>query len=529
METESFDYVVVGGGSAGCIVAARLAAAARVLLLEAGDDALAHPETQSSDGFKYAFAKEGLMWHRLSTPQADCGGRAIWAGTGRVLGGSGAVNGMVYTRGDRRDFDAWPEGWRWNDVVPAFEAVEARLGVRPRPPTVFATAFLDSAVEAGFARKDGLNDGDLGGVAGCNDMNYQGEHRRSSYRAFLHGADLPGLTVRTGARVRRLRFGPDRRATAVDYDWQGRPRQAAIGREVVLCAGALETPRLLLLSGVGPRAALERLAIPVVQASAGIGRNLQDHPNVCMFYRAGAPIDFQYPQVYGFDNARAPEGLQAGIQPDTCYVCYAAPASLQQSMQRMVPILTLPGRLHDIAGLRRLLRGLVDLAFRLPLVRRFVGRVFGIVVVLGKPTSRGTVSLVSADPDQPAAIDLAYYATPEDRSVMAAAIERARAIAAKAPLAGAKPLSAGAKRVGERKRWQWIRTATMTTFHFCGSCRMGDDADSPVDTSLRVKGLANVRVADASVVPEIPVSALNAPSMMIAYRAADFILAGETA
>lgn len=530
MADETFDHVVVGGGSAGCIVAARLAAGQRVLLLEAGDDALAHPETQSADGFKYAFAKEGLMWHRQSVPQADCGGRAIWAGTGRVLGGSGAVNGMVYTRGDRRDFAGWPAGWHWDDVVPTFQALEARLGIRPRPATAFADAFLASAEQAGFTRKDGMNDGDLGGVAGCNDMNYAGEHRRSSYRAFLHGADLPGLTIRTGARVRRLIF-EGRQAVAVEYEWQGRRHETRIGRGVVLCAGALETPRLLLLSGVGPRRALETLGIPVVQDAPGVGRNLQDHLNVCLFYRARAAIDFQYPQVYGFDRAQAPEGTQAGQQPDTCYVCYAAPASLQQSMQRMVPILALPGRLYHSALLRRLLRGLVDLGFRLPGVRRFVGRLFGIVVILGKPTSRGTIALTSADPDQPAAIDLAYYATEEDRATMVAGITRARALAAKPPLhaAGARPLSTGAKPVSGRKLWRWIHGATMTTFHFCGSCRMGPDDDSPVDASLRVKGLANVRIADASVVPEIPVSALNAPSMMIAYRAADFILAGDPA
>lgn len=530
MEGESFDHVVVGGGSAGCIVAARLAAGRRVLLLEAGDDALAHPETQSADGFKYAFAKDGLMWHRQSVPQTGCGGRTIWAGTGRVLGGSGAVNGMVYTRGDRRDFATWPEGWRWDDIVPAFQALEARLGIRPRPSTAFAEAFLEAAVDAGFVRKDGMNDGDLGGVAGCNDMNYAGEHRRSSYRAFLHGADLPGLTVRTGARVRRLIF-EGRRAVAVEYDWQGQRRQARAGRDVVLCAGALETPRLLLLSGVGPRRDLEALGIPVVQDAPGVGRNLQDHPNVCLFYRAAAPIDFQYPQVYGFDRARAPEGTQAGQPPDTCYVCYAAPASLQQSMQRMVPVLALPGKLYGLAMLRRLFRGLVDLGFRLPGVRSFVGRLFGIVVILGKPTSRGTITLTSADPDRPAAIDLAYYATDSDRATMVAGIERARALAAKAPMvaAGARPLSAGARPVSGRKLWRWIHGATMTTFHFCGSCRLGPDDDSPVDLALRVKGLANVRVADASAVPEIPVSALNAPSMMIAYRAADFILAGDPA
>lgn len=526
MESARFDYVVVGAGSAGCIAAARLAAEGSVLLLEAGDGATAHPETLSADGFKYAFANDALMWHRMSAPQAHCGGRSVFIGTGRGMGGSGSVNGMVYTRGDRRDFDAWPKGWQWDDLVPAFEAVEARLGIRPRPPTPFAEAFLAAATDAGFARRDHMNDGDLGGVVGCNDMNYAGDQRRSSYRAFLHDAAIPGLTIRTGATVRRIVF-VGTRAIAVEYEADGKLTTVAIGRELVLAAGALVTPHLLMVSGVGPKADLEAAGVPLVLDAPGVGRNLQDHPNVCIFYRADAPIDFQYPQVYGFDAARAPEGRQRGAAPDTCYVCYAAPASLRQSMQRMVPVLALPGRLYDIKPLRRLLRGMVDLAFRLPMLRRFVGSIFGIVVILGKPTSRGAIHLTSADPAVPPRIDPAYYATEEDRAVMRAGIERARAIAAKPGLAraGARPLSVGAKPVSEKALWKWVHGTTMTTFHFCGSCRMGDDADSPLDARLRVKGLANVRVADASAVPEIPVSALNAPSMMIAWRAAGFILA----
>ena len=153
----SYDYIVVGGGSSGCIVAARLAeAGARVLLLEAGGPAARHPETLRDDGFKDAFASEATFWHRMSTPQTACGGRRLFAGTGRVIGGSGAVNGMVYTRGDRRDYDGWPAGWHWDDLLPGFEAVEQKLGIRSREPSPFAQRFLDAAVAAGLSRKDGM-------------------------------------------------------------------------------------------------------------------------------------------------------------------------------------------------------------------------------------------------------------------------------------------------------------------------------------------------------------------------------------
>ncbi len=527
MPANSFDYVVIGAGSSGCVAAARLAEAGSVLLLEAGEPAANHPETLSADGFKDAFANDALMWQRMSIPQADCGKRRLYLGSGRGMGGSGAVNGMVYTRGDRRDFRHWPAGWQWDDLQPAFESVERQLGIRHRESTPFAERFIQAATQAGLDRKDGMNDGNLLGVVGCNDMNYSGDARRSSYAAWLHDQQPENLTIITGAQVRRLVFDDARNASAVIYRKDGQIHRADIGHEVLLCAGALETPKLLMLSGIGPQAHLQSLGINVVLDAPGVGQHLQDHPNVCMFYRAAQPVDFRYPQVYGFDAAARQPGEPADA-PDTCFVCYAAPASIKHSMLRMLPILALPGRLHDLRPLRQALRGLIHLAFALPPLKRFVSRVFGIVVILGKPTARGSIRLASSDPSAPTLIDPAYYATEQDRRTMEAGIAKARRIAAQPPLAEARPLSPGARDVSAKKLWQWIRAATMTTFHFCGSCRMGTDADSPVDTRLRVKGLGNVRVADASVMPEIPVSALNAPSMMIGYRAADFVLATQS-
>ncbi len=523
------DYIVVGAGSAGCVVAGRLAATpgvASVLLVEAGEAAEAHPETLSADGFKYAFAKDALMWHRMSAPQAQCQGRSLYAGSGRVVGGSGGVNGMVYTRGDRQDFSAWPAGWQWDDVRPAFIALEERLQPRPRPATAFSERCVQAAQAAGLSRKDGLNDGDLRGFVGYNDMNYAGDRRNSSYRAFVQPAPADKLQLRTSAQVQRLLFETGPRATGIEYRQAGQTRRAYARREIILCAGALATPKLLLLSGVGPATALGELGIAVQQDAPGVGQNLQDHPNVCLFYRSRAAVDFEYPQLYGFDR----EGDQTDeAGPDTCYVFYAAPASIQQSMQRMLPILALPGRLYQSRVLRGALRRMIDLAFVLPPVRRFVRTLFGIVVILGKPSSRGSLRLRSADPQAPAEIDLAYYQTEQDRQTMLAAVARAKHIARQEPLrsVAAKPLSAGARTEKPSRIWAWIGQATMTTFHYCGSCRMGDDAASPVDTQLRVKGVHGLRVADASVIPEIPVSALNAPSMMIGHRAVDFILAGE--
>ena len=197
--SERFDYVVVGGGSAGCIAAGRLAEdpASRVLLLEAGPAAEDHPETLHADGYKYAFVNDEVIWERFSAPQAHAANHRIFVGSGTVLGGSGSVNGMVYTRGAKDDYAEWPEGWRWDDVVPDFEKIEAKLRPRRRAPTRWTEACISAAVTCGFQRSEDLNDGELGNVVGYEWMAYEGDRRRSSYVAFIKDAgERANLSVR---------------------------------------------------------------------------------------------------------------------------------------------------------------------------------------------------------------------------------------------------------------------------------------------------------------------------------------------
>ena len=522
----TWDYVVVGGGSSGCIVAAELArgTSLRVLLLEAGPGAEEHPETLTAAGYKEAFINDAVMGERFTVKQQDLAKQRVFAGTGTVMGGSGSVNGMVYTRGAKVDFEEWPEGWRWDDLDDDFRAIEKKIRPNRRPPTAFTEACIESATAVGFTEKPDLNDGDLHDVIGYEWMSYEGEGRRSSYVSFLKEPGIPeNLTILTGARVHRLVFDADRRVTGIDFERAGERATVTVLREVVLAAGALETPKLLMLSGVGPAAHLREHGIDVVVDRPSVGSYLHDHPNCPVFFKAKRDIDCHFPQLYSFYRTNVDTDLPEG-QSDSCYVFWPAPSSMRQMTQRMLPPMVIPEPLYGPRS-RAFVRSLVALAFKVPGVQRFVDQLFGIIVILGKPKSRGTLRLRSTDPAQQAEIDPAYYANPEDLETMVRGVRKAREIAAASGLAewGARELMPGKRKQSDKAIRKYIKKNTITTYHFAGTCAMGTRDEDVVDTQLRVRGIHGVRVADGSAIPSTPVSALNAPSMVIGYRCAKFI------
>lgn len=525
---ETFDYVVVGGGSSGCITAARLAEDpdTRVLLLEAGPAAQAHPETLHADGYKHAFINDRVMGERFTAPQVHAGGQRIFAGTGTVLGGSGSVNGMVYTRGDARDYDDWPQGWRWADVSPHFDRIEQRLRPRSRPATRWTEACISAAVTCGFRRSTDFASGDLGNIVGYEPMTYEGDRRRSSYVAFIKDAEpRNNLVVRTEAAVHRLVFDEALRAVAVEYEHEGKRRRAEIQREVVMCAGALETPKLLMLSGIGPAPVLRAHGIPSVLEQPQLGENLHDHPNVPLFFVGRHRVDCNYPQLYSFyrtlDRAALPPG-----QSDTCYVFWPARSAMKQAVQRVLPGQLLPPSLHD-GPLKHVVRRTVGLAFGSSVVQRFVEHLYGIIVILGKPLSRGSLRLASTDPRASAHVDPNYFAHPDDMETMVRGVAMARRLARSGGLAGwrSRELMPGPLPRSDRQVARWVANNAITTYHFAGTCSMGEHASSVCDPELRLRGTKNVRIADASAIPFTPVSALNAPSMLVGWRAAEFITA----
>ncbi len=525
---ERFDYIVVGGGSAGCVVAAELASDGkrRVLLLEAGPPAEEHPETLVASGYKEAFINDEVMGERFSVPQTHAGKQRIFAGTGTVMGGSGSVNGMVYTRGAREDYAEWPPGWQWDDVVPDFEAIERTLRPHRRPPTEWTEACIAAALEHGFAAKDDLNDGNMSNAIGYEWMSYEEEQRRSSYVAFIKESHaLSSLTILPRARAHRIVFTHDKRARAVELEHDGSLLRAEATEEIVLCAGALETPKLLMLSGVGPGSHLRELGIPIVADRPRVGSGLHDHPNVPVFFKSARDIDCFYPQLYSFFRTNPSSDLPP-TQSDTCYVFWPAPSAMRQMMQRMLPPKMIPHGLYGPRS-RAWARGLIGAAFKIGAVQSYTDRLFGIILILGKPKSRGSLRLRSTDVRDQALIDPAYYSEPEDLETMVRGVRLARAIGASESLSawGAKELMPGPRTRSDAAIARYVRKNTITTYHFAGTCGMGTQEQDVVDPQLRLRSVRGLRIADASVIPWTPVSALNAPSMLIGHRAARLIRA----
>ena len=521
------DYVVIGAGSAGCVIASRLTEDPNttVLLLEAGgtDD---HEEIHIPAAWPQLLKTE-FDWEYYTEPQPHLNNRSLFWPRGKMLGGTSSHNAMVYIRGNRYIFDRWAEagneGWEYEDILPLFKksqnqergaseyhGVGGPLNIADQRDTnPLSCAFVDACVENGFTRNDDFNGPAQEGV-GYYQVTQKDGRRCSASTAFLRPAmGRPNLTIETNAMVTRLRF-EGTRVVGVSYTLNGEEKEVDANTEVILSGGAINSPQLLLLSGVGPADQLEALDVPVVVDLPGVGQNLQDHLLVVLNYECTEPIslatansaaallEYQHFRKGPLSSNAAEAGGYVKTRPD----------------------LPLPDMQMFFVPTYFMEHGFVQPE----------GHGFAFVTSLQVPESRGSVSLRSRNHLEHPLIQPNYLESEADMQVLVEGVKIMRPLAqtkAFAPFVG-EEVEPGIHVQSDEEIREFIRNKAETVYHPVGTCKMGVDSMAVVDSELRVHGIQGLRVADASVMPIITNGNTNAPSIMIGEKAAD-IIRGATA
>ena len=526
-----YDYVIVGGGSAGCALAARLSEdpAASVCLLEAGGANTELLVRMPAGVGNLIKAKGKHNWGFWTEPEPHLDGRRLWWPRGKGLGGSSSINGMVYTRGHPRDYDEWRQfgltGWSWEDVLPYFRRLEGHhrgecegLHGADGPLRIsggesdspFHDALIEAGRQAGYPVTDDFNGAAQEGF-GRYDLTISDGCRWSTAAAYLRPAlKRPNLTVVTGARTTRLVVERGR-VVAVEY---ARGRDAArieVAGEALLCAGAVQSPHLLQLSGIGAAERLRAAGVACVHDLPGVGENLQDHLDIIMNWKTRG-------LVTAFSATKGLRQLATGLN----YLLRGQGLGRQQFLESGAFVSSREGLSRPDVQIHGVLAIMKDHG-----KQRVGADGFSLHLCQLRPESRGRIGLASADPLADPTIFANYLATQEDRRVMRECVRIGRNVAAQAALDPYRDaeLAPGADVESDAEIDAWVRANAETIYHPVGTCKMGADGDAMavVDARLKLRGIDGLRVVDASVMPTLVGSNTNAPTIMIAEKAADMI------
>ena len=533
LSAETYDYIVIGAGSAGCVLAERLSEDkdVRVLVLEAGGKD-SHPYIHMPLGFLKAMFVPGVTWGYMSEPIPALNDRRLPVPRGKLLGGSSSINGMIYMRGHPHDYDTWRqmgcEGWGYADVLPYFKRMETSwrgdgpyhggsgpLSVRPIDTRLLLhDPLMETAKNAGYDVSDDLSGAVPEGFSKGEVTIDKRGRRASAYRAYLHPAlRRPNLTLEMEALTTRVLIEMGR-AVGVEVSHGGQLRQIRAEREVILCGGAYNSPQLLMLSGVGPADELTPHGIRPIVDLKGVGKNLSEHPNCMMRFQARKPVTFLKELRYDKAVMSAAQWAMFGTGP------FATQINSCNVVIRTAPHLDQP----DIQLMCNPVR--MDAKLWFPGVTKALEHAFQVGVVILHPLSRGEMTLRSASPLDGPKIQLNMMSNPAEFEMMRRGIREARRIYHTPPqgdLTGAEAVP-GDDAQSDEQLDAWIRKVCSSTQHPVGTCSMGMGAEAVVDPQLRVIGVQGLRVADASIMPTVPGANTNASAIMIGEKASDLVL-----